>query len=461
MRLRISFSLILCCVISTFAGTPKYIFYCIGDGMGMSAVTLAQDYKRMVLGNDSLLQMMQFPVASAAFTHSSSSPVTDSAAAGTALATGYKTKNSMLGMDSDTMQVVSIAKQLHDIGYGVGLVTTVAPDDATPGAFYAHVPNRGMFYEIGKSAAESGYEFIAGANLRGTKDADGNLNDLLDLFERNRVSVVRGLDKLSDAEYSKILLLNTDTIHVNDVGYALDSVPGVLTLTGMTQACLQHLLNNKPEQFFMMIEGGSIDHGAHANDAATVVKETLNFDNAVKIAYDFYKQHPEETLIVVTADHETGGLALGNRRLGYNIKPELLQYQKLSKDRFYDELKSLARSRMVLDYDDMKSYISENIGLFSHIPVQETEEAKLKEAFDKMVALRNGDDTKALYWAAVEFVDYIYALVSQESGIGWTTGAHTGSVVPVYAVGVGADEFAALQDNTDIPKKIARIVGLK
>ena len=122
------------------ADAPKYIFYYIGDGMGFNHVLNAQIFSDEVLRADSTLTMLRFPVASMARTHSASSDVTDSAAAGTALATGRKTRNNMLGMDADTVAVTSIAKTLFDKGWGVGLVTTVAIDDATPGAFYAHVP---------------------------------------------------------------------------------------------------------------------------------------------------------------------------------------------------------------------------------------------------------------------------------------------------------------------------------
>ncbi|MDE5838247.1 MAG: alkaline phosphatase, partial [Paramuribaculum sp.] len=165
-----------------FAATPKYIFYYIGDGMGMGQVMSAEAYNRTVYNNSTPLLMMQFPVASVATTYSASSPVTDSAAAGTSLAAGSKTNNGMLGMNADTVNVTSIAKQLFDLGYGVGIVTSVAPDDATPAAFYAHVPKRSMFYEIGKQAAESGYDFIGGANLRGTKAKDRKPNDLIATF---------------------------------------------------------------------------------------------------------------------------------------------------------------------------------------------------------------------------------------------------------------------------------------
>ena len=129
---------------------PRYIFYFIGDGMGTGQVMAAQTYQRMVRDNRSLLMMSKMPVTSMAYTYSASSPVTDSAAAGTALACGHKTKNGMLGMDADSVPVPSVAKILKDNGYGIGLVTSVAPDDATPAAFYAHVPYRGLFYEIEK-----------------------------------------------------------------------------------------------------------------------------------------------------------------------------------------------------------------------------------------------------------------------------------------------------------------------
>ncbi|MDE6205264.1 MAG: alkaline phosphatase [Duncaniella sp.] len=194
------------------AEAPKYIFYFIGDGMGMGQVQAAQVYNRTVLGNDEPLLMMQFPVASQSTTHSASSPVTDSAAAGTALATGHKTTNGMLGMTPDSVAVTSVAKELFDRGYGVALVTSVPPDDATPGAFYAHVSSRSMYYEIGLQAAGSGYDFIAGSKLRGTKDKDGNPNDLIETFRANGVDIAHGLDQLKDKKSRRVLLLNPEDI---------------------------------------------------------------------------------------------------------------------------------------------------------------------------------------------------------------------------------------------------------
>ena len=133
LKLFVSLFLMSCCL-GAIAKAPKYIFYFIGDGMGMGHVMATQNYNRIILGNNEPLLMMQFPVASMAMTYSATGPITDSAAAGTALATGYKTLNGMVGVTPDTTAVESVASQLHKKGYGVGIITTVAPDDATPSA---------------------------------------------------------------------------------------------------------------------------------------------------------------------------------------------------------------------------------------------------------------------------------------------------------------------------------------
>lgn len=191
------------------AQNPKYIFMYIGDGMGMGPVVAAETYNRTILRSDKPLTMMQMPVVGWCMTYSASSDVTDSAAAGTALSTGYKTTNGMLGMRPDSTEVCSIARELKNMGYGVGVVTSVAPDDATPGAFYAHVPSRKMYYEIGTQMAESGYEFVAGAGLRGLS-SDGRETDLADRFAKNGVQIVRGPEAVVSIASDKVLLLNPE-----------------------------------------------------------------------------------------------------------------------------------------------------------------------------------------------------------------------------------------------------------
>ncbi len=437
--------------INCTAQEAKYIFYLIGDGMGMAHAMAAEAYNRTVAHNDSHLRMMQFPVASQCTTHSASSPVTDSAAAGTALATATKTRNGMLGMNPDTIAVTSIATQLQQSGYGIGIVTTEDADDATPGAFYAHVPNRSMTYEICCQGAECGFDFIAGRNLRGLK-RNGKPTDLPDVFARNGVEVVRGLGALKESKSRKVVLL--DSIPFPDVWYyTIDSVPG-LTLAAMTGACMDHLKKNGHDKWFMMIEGGNIDHAGHANDGGTIIKEVLNFDDVVTMTYNFYLQHPDETLIIVTADHETGGMGLGNNSLGYNLQLQHYDRQKVSKERFTVYCREIINSGRNYSWQQMVQYLTDNLGFWKYVPVNDNDTAELERIYDKAITHNEGTDTHTLYKTFDQFTETVYHILDKATGINWTSHAHTGGLVPVYAIGVGAEKFTGFNDNIDIPTKI-------
>ena len=435
------------------AQSPKYIFYYIGDGMGMGPIVAAQNYNRLILKNDKPLTMMQMPVVGWALTYSASSDITDSAAAGTALATGSKTKNYMLGMNADTVAVTSIAKILHDSGYGVAIATSVAPDDATPGAFFAHVPNRSMTYQIGCDMAASGYEFVAGAGLRGT-ETDGKPNDLLDRFAAEGVQIVRGPEGAASITAARALLLNNEGSSRSNIGYTIDSIQGTLTLPLIASTALKQLERTSPDKFFMMIEGGNIDHALHGNDAGASIKEIINFDEALKAAYDFYLAHPDETLIVVTADHDTGGMAIVRSGGIGNI-----DYQKVSKEEFSNFCKAMLKTRNIFTWDDMKAYMSENLGFFTHIPVSEADETKLKKLFDDTFELRNTADQKTLYANFNAFAVEVFNMFNNAVGVTFCTTSHAGNAVPVFAVGVGADLFKGFNNNTDLPAAILKAVG--
>lgn len=438
---------------------PKYIFYFIGDGMGINEVLNAQLYKRHVLGQGDL-SMTRLPVASMATSHSASSDVTDSAAAGTALATGHKTVNGMLGVTPDTTAVTSVAKALFDDGYGVGLVTSVAIDDATPGAFYAHVPKRSMYREIGSQLARSGYQFAAGSGLRGTKDKQGRDNGLLAEFAENGVSVSYGLDG-ADLSADRLLILSPDTARNWNIGFTIDSIPGALTLQELTKTCVSHLERVSPDRFFIMVEGGNIDHSGHGNDAATNIVETINFDKTLEIALDFYTRHPEETLIVVTADHETGGMSVGNNSSGYAVYPERLSGQRLSKDSFSDFCKGIAKSRRVFTWDDMREYLTENLGFWTpKTKISDEQTNHLREMFEDMFTRHIAKpDQKTLYSDFDAFTAAVFEVFDTQAGINWASTKHTGSPVPVFAIGKGSEVFGNFGDNTDLPKKIMKLAG--
>ncbi len=440
---------------------PRYVFYFIGDGMGMGPVMTAQAYNREILNNDQPLLMMQFPVVSWCMTYSADQSITDSAAAGTALSTGHKTRNGMLGMDADTVSVTSIARQFKDAGYGVGITTSVAPDDATPGAFYAHVPYRKMFYDIDIQAAYSGYDFLAGAGLQGTVNAKGDSTDVLAVMARQGVQMIYGPDEISRINSDKVFLVNPRGTSAGNIGYTIDSISGVLTLPLIAETCLEHLKRVSPDRFFMMVEGGNIDHALHGNDGGAALKEVLNFDKALKVAYDFYLQHPDETLILVTADHDTGGMVNVHSRTGQPRPLSVFDYQKVSKEQFSAYCKSMLRNRRVYRWEDMQHYLEENLGLFTYIKVSDDRLASLKQKFEDTFALRNSADQETLYANFNAFAVEVFTLVNDAAGAAFTTVGHSGNPVPVFAIGVGADQFKGLNNNIELPSKIRQLCGLE
>lgn len=434
--------------------TPKYVFYYIGDGMGMQPLMTAQAYNRDILKNEKPLLMLQFPVASWAMTYSASSPITDSAAAGTALAAGYKTNNGMVGVTADTVAVNSVARELKDMGYGVGVITSVYLDDATPGAYYAHVASRSMYYDIDVQAAKSGYDFMAGAGMKGLIDSNGQPTDIPILLSEQGVQLVRGRDGINQINSERVILLSEEGMPNYNVGYTIDSIPGALTLPLITETCLQHLEKQSPEKFFMMVEGGNIDHALHGNDAGSAIMEIINFNDALKIAYDFYLEHPDETLILVSADHDTGGMSHVKDGLG------IYQYVKVSKEEFSNYCQGILRSRMVYTWNDMKEYLTENFGMFDHIKVSSEEEMSLKSKFDETFELRNSADQKTLYASFNAFAVAVFDIINNAAGTIFTTNGHSGNPVPVFAVGVGSEKFKGVNNNTDLPHILREIIGI-
>ncbi len=227
-----------------------------------------------------------------------------------------------------------------------------------------------------------------------------------------------------------------------------------MSLPDMTEAAISHLQKNGRDRFFMMVEGGNIDYGGHANDGGTIVKEVLNFNQALRHAYDFYLAHPDETLIVVTADHETGGMGLGNNNVGYDLRLGYMDYQKISKDSFDDMCRAMRKSRRIYEWEDMKEILTDKLGFWSHVPVTDEQTAQLEEEFNRCFKGDMASDHHTLYNSFNTFTEKVYRVIDGVTGIGFTTNGHSGGLVPLYAIGVGAECFSSLNDNTSIPAKI-------
>lgn len=446
------FSLILLAfVLAASAKSPKYIFYFIGDGMGHGQVLAAATYKRLALNDTLPLLMMQFPAAGMVTTFSANTPVTDSAAAGTALATGTKTRNNMLGMNADSVAVQSVADRLAAKGYGIGLVTNVCPDDATPAAFYAHVPARTQFYDIALQFADSPVQFLAGSKLRGAKNTD-----LYNRLQQKGVTMIRGVDNLPKEMPEKLLLLNTDTIS-QQLGFDVDGTPGN-NLGQFTAAGIDYLQKMSPKRFFLMVEGGNIDWAGHDNDGSTIVREVLAYDNVLRQAYDFYLQHPKETLIVVSADHETGGMTVGQRSTRYNQYPQLVDRQHVSKAQFSNYCWDILNTKREISWEEMEMKLNSDLEFFKTSQLSESQVKRLKEAFERTFVTHEGKAYENLYTNFPEFVEVAFNIQNELAGYGFTSPKHTGNPVPVFAIGCGAELFGRPMDNTDIPKLILSLV---
>lgn len=451
---RLSFLLLFCLIAMLSVAQAKYVFMFIGDGMGPHQVLSTEMYLAELdgkIGRKPLL-MTTFPYSGQVATFSTSSGITDSAASGTCLASGKKTDNGMIGQTPDGTPAISVASQLKEEGWGVGIMTSVTIDHATPSAHYAHTPSRNNYYIIGTQLAESRFDFFGGSGFYHPQDKENpSAPNLYDLCEQNGYVLAGGYaDAKAKIGAEKMIVVPAERLadrsrHAGALPYAIDRKEGELSLPELVEIAVAQMQQH--ERFFIMAEGGKIDYASHANDGGTVLREVLDFDNAIKVAYDFYMQHPDETLIVITADHETGGMALGNSDYVLNLK--VLAEQKCSSDLLSDQLSDLyKRSEEALTWEQVKAVISKNTGLYAAVEMTEQEDKELQEAYANM--MQHQEVEKTLYKDLNALAAKSLAILNQKSRLGWTSKGHTASAVPVFAIGAGAERFTGWHDNTEI-----------
>ena len=471
MRNRLSIILLMFLFALTLSaqGKAKYVFYFIGDGMGVNQVNAAETYLGALQGRIGIqpLCFPSFPYSAFVNTQSATNGVTDSAAGGTALACGQKTKNGTLGMLKDlTTSVSSIADWARNSGAAVGITTSVAIDHATPAAFYAHVKERHEQYTIGKQLVESANDFYAGSDFTIPTDPEyPNGPTLYEEANAKGFTISRGYADYQKraANAKKMILLQSEEASKADrysIPYALDRKDGDLTLTDITRAGIDFLMKKQGEKngFFMMIEGGKIDWACHANDLA-FIPELIDMDNAVKVAYDFYKQHPDETLIIVTADHETGGIVL-SRGL-YEINLAAVGNQRITIEKLGKELHKMhdVKGDKLL-WDDVKTFLAENFGFWDKISLTDEQTQRLVSSFKKIMD-GTSKDQRTLYQNDDELAVTVRNIMSECAQVGWHVTSHSNGYVPCFAIGVGAEQIQGRIDNTEIPKIVAKAAGWK
>lgn len=448
-------------------GQAKYVFYFIGDGMGVNQVNGTEMYQAERqngrIGVEPLL-FTQFPVATIATTFSATNSVTDSAAAGTALATGKKTYNSAISVGEDKQPIETIAEKAKKAGKKVGVTTSVSVDHATPATFYAHQANRNMYYEIANDLPKANFDFYAGGGfLKPTTTYDKKeAPSIFPMFKEAGYTVARGYNdyKAKAKDAKKMILIQEEGKDPSCLPYAIDRKSNDLTLAQITESAIDFLTKGKNKGFFLMVEGGKIDWACHSNDAATAFNEVKDMDDAVRVAYEFYKKHPKETLIVITADHETGGIALGTGKYELNLK--VLQYQKHSADELSSEISELRKSKgNKVTWEDMKAFLGERMGFWKEVPISWEQEKRLRDEFEQSFVKNKVVFAESMYSKSEPIAAQAKEILDEIAMIGWTSGGHSAGFVPVFAIGAGSQLFNDKIDNTEIPKRIAKAAGYK
>ena len=465
-------SFMLLSVLYIQAQQAKYVFYFIGDGMGLNQVLGTQMYQSELKGEIGVTPLLfaQFPYSAMASTYSATNSVTDSAAGGTALATGNKTRNGSLGVKKDgTTEVSSVASWAKANGYRVGVSTSVTIDHATPASFYAHRADRGESYNIGLDMIEANFDFYAGSdfddptNNKASKKDGKTYESLYELTKKAGYTIARGYkDYQKKAKKAdKMILFQTEAASKIDKGsipYAIDRQKGDMTLAEITRAGINFLSKDTSKGFFLMVEGGKIDWACHANDAAATFEEVIDFDEAIKVAYEFYEQHPDETLIVVTADHETGGLALGSGQYALNL--QVLKAQKMSEGAYTSELNKLRRKyKNQVPWEAIQESLKENFGFWGNVKMHERQEKHLKAIYDKSFGNQPVALEENMYQQNEPLASTAKRILNQIALLSWASGSHSAGYVPVFAIGAGAETFRGQIDNTEIPFKIAEAAG--
>ncbi len=470
---------------------PKYVFLFIGDGMSYPQIQSTADYlgalkdtdyfmaqpslddnQGAILDGPEYLNFMNFEAAGSAVTYDSNSFAPDSASTATSIATGYKTYSGTIGVSEDyTVSYETIAEKVHEqLGMKVGIITSVNLNHATPAAFYAHQASRNSYYEIGLDLVASDFEYFAGGGL---KTITGSNKDQTNLYELAanagyKVTFTNAEAEAVSAADEKVILIDEYLADSDSMAYEIDRTEDMWSLADYVKKGIEVLDNDNG--FFMMCEGGKIDWACHANDAAASIQDTVALADAVQVAIDFAKAHADETIIIVTGDHETGGMTIGFAGTDYDTYLTLLENQKISFAK-YDSDYVAAYKENKTSFEDVLADIEKLFGLKTKgeegdkLVLTEYELSQLKTAYEKSVngtASGRSDQEEYVVYGTYEPLSVtITHILNNKSGMSFTSYCHTGLPVAVLADGVNAEEFNGYYDNTEIFDKLADMLEVK
>lgn len=436
-------------------GAPKYIFFFLSDGAGIPHMEIARQYNRVV-HNEGLTvsdRIIKEGTLGLMTTHAADSLSTDSAAAATALAGGCKANIGALGLCADGTVSVSAMEIARQRGLRLGLITNSTIYDASPAAFVCHVPSRRDYAAILNRYLDLEPHLLLGGGRdqfvpksRGGRRADEI--DMIAEFAKKGYALVTDKPGLEQAKKSKVLGLFSNT----DMSFEIDrDTRTEPSIYDMTRAAIRLLHDDNPNGFFAFIESENTDSASHLTDIAAMVRDYREFDRAVALAYEFYRKYPKETLIIVTSDHETGGLGL------------TLALKDLSSTR--------GSNQTAATFDDLKKISTIPISfrraaqILGPNPTAETIDGLMAEHFKGFVLAP--DIREALLarkpLSRTVFLDPISSvlgmMVANNTQIYWQTTAHTNHPVAVAAIGPGSEKFKGYYDNADFGKRLKEIVS--
>nr|WP_210470380.1 alkaline phosphatase [Sporosarcina sp. 6E9] len=386
------------------------VIFMIPDGYSSAYATNYRLYKGEESVMDSHLVGMHR-------TYSANSEVTDSAAAGTAMATGTKTNNGIISMDPDGNKLETILQAAEKSGKSSGLIATSTITHATPAVFASHVESRADEKDIAPQLLQNDVDVILGGGKKYFSD------DLLNKAKQDGYEIVSDAKSLKNLEKTDKLigLFAEDSLSPELDREATDEP----SLKEMTAAAINVLSNDK-DGFFLMVEGSQIDWAGHANDAAWAMKDAEAFEDAVEAAMDFAKKD-KKTLVVIAGDHDTGGMSVGGYgKSGANL--EILKNITATGDFMASQL------------NEDQSNIQEVILHYTGISLTEAEINQIKQASNPAFEINS--------------------TISKHALVGWTHTGHTGTDIPVYAYGPQAHKFSGLIENTDFPTLMAEAMKI-
>jgi len=467
-------------------GGAKYVFFFLGDGMSSSQIQITEAYITVQNGGsaknpadlmrpENRLEMSKLPVVGIQTTFDDGALMTDSASAGTAFACGVKTGSGIIGRSRDfTRDFKSVAQLAREQGKWVGILSSVPLNHATPASYYASTNSRNNYNEIGVQMADTGYEFFGGGGILNSA-APVNVFARLAAngytVKNNRADILA----LKAAPQQKVVCINPTLDGSQAMPYEIDRPAANVSLEEMTEVAIE-CLKGAPNGFFIMVEGGKIDWACHANDAKAAIGDMIDFDNAVAVALEFYRQFPNDTLIIVTGDHETGGMSVGHATTAYTEYIDRLTPQTKSYEAFQANEWAAHKTAYAAGYDwtknnlgsadaDAVAFKSLLVSVFgmNYDDLNTDQKIKLEDAYDKSMSGNNdntADENKLLYGGYEPVVVTITHILNERASVGWTSYSHTGQPVPLFAIGFEAHRFAGFYDNTDIAKRIAQVLRI-